>query len=179
MLGDTNRQAGRLICARDTAGHAETGETQKAWDDFMPQVCRGQHGHRRRPETAETDVVWLITQRSEVQILPPLRICSSEVLSENREGLLRVACKPICKRRARSHCLASTRVDCRGLVPACRAANLRFCAKGAEPFPGGSPRGFELSRGRMARQYRDFGPVTGMCKRATKSAAERARQVDG
>jgi len=41
MLADTNQQAGRLICARicarDAAGHAETGETQKAWDDSMPQ----------------------------------------------------------------------------------------------------------------------------------------------
>jgi len=35
-------------------------------------VHRGHHTRERRPETAETRVVWLITQRSEVQILPPL-----------------------------------------------------------------------------------------------------------
>ena len=67
MLADTNRQVERLICARicarDAAGHAETGETQQDWDDFMPLVGRGQHGDQRPPETAETHVVWLITQR--------------------------------------------------------------------------------------------------------------------
>jgi hypothetical protein len=67
MLADTNQQAGRLICARicarDAAGHAETEETQKAGDDFMPQVCRGQRGDRRLSEMGEAHVVWLITQR--------------------------------------------------------------------------------------------------------------------
>jgi len=67
MLADTDQQAGRpicaRICARDVAGQAETGETQKAWGDFMPQVCRGQRGDWRLSETGETNVVWLITQR--------------------------------------------------------------------------------------------------------------------
>ncbi len=67
MLADTNQQARKLICARicarDAAGHAETGETQKAWDDFIPPVCRGQRSDRRLSETEETHVVWLITQR--------------------------------------------------------------------------------------------------------------------
>jgi hypothetical protein len=39
-LADTNQQAGRPICARscarDAAGHAETGGIQKAWDNFVP-----------------------------------------------------------------------------------------------------------------------------------------------
>ena len=78
MPGDTNQQAGKLICARicarDAAGHAETGETQKAWDDSIPQVRRGQGCDRRLSETGETHVVWLITQRSRVQIPPPLPI---------------------------------------------------------------------------------------------------------
>lgn len=43
MLTDMNQQARRLICARicarGTAGLAEMGETQKARDDFMSQVC--------------------------------------------------------------------------------------------------------------------------------------------
>jgi len=38
----------------------------------MPQICRGQRGDRRLSETRETHVVWLITQRSRVQIPPPL-----------------------------------------------------------------------------------------------------------
>ena len=67
MMADTDQQAGRpicaRICARDVAGQAETGETQKAWGDFMPQVCRGQRGDQRPHETPETRVVWLITQR--------------------------------------------------------------------------------------------------------------------
>ena len=89
--GDGNRQAGarvfspvgcrnsqvrdrlcKPICKPDAAGQAETGEMQKAGGDFTPQVDRGQRGDQRLPETAETHVVWLITQRSEVQILPPL-----------------------------------------------------------------------------------------------------------
>jgi hypothetical protein len=67
VVADTNQQVGGLmcarICARDAAGHAETGETQKARYDFMPQICRGQRGERRPTETAETRVVVLITQR--------------------------------------------------------------------------------------------------------------------
>ena len=74
MLADTNQQAERPICARvrarDVAGQAKTGETWKAWGDCMQQVCRGQRGDWRLPETAETNVVWLITQRSRVQIPP-------------------------------------------------------------------------------------------------------------
>jgi hypothetical protein len=50
-------------CARDAAGQTETGETQKARHDFALQVFRDQHGGQRLPETAETHVVWLITQR--------------------------------------------------------------------------------------------------------------------
>ena len=37
-----------------------------AWDDFMPQVCRGQRGGRRLSGTGETHVVWLITQRRQL-----------------------------------------------------------------------------------------------------------------
>jgi hypothetical protein len=56
----------------DVAGQAETGEMQKARHDFAPEVGQGQRGDQRLPETAETYVGRLITQRSEVQILPPL-----------------------------------------------------------------------------------------------------------
>ncbi len=88
MLADTNQQAERpicaRICARDTAGQAGTGEMQKARGDFMPQVRRGQRGDWRLPETAETNVVWLITQRSRVQIPPPLP--RPEALSRTEKG---------------------------------------------------------------------------------------------
>ena len=39
---------------------------QKAEDDFTPQVGRGQRGDQRLPETAETHVGWLITQRRQL-----------------------------------------------------------------------------------------------------------------
>ena len=48
----------------DAAGRAETGEMRKACCQHAPPVCRGQRGQRRRAKTAETYVVWLITQRS-------------------------------------------------------------------------------------------------------------------
>jgi hypothetical protein len=87
MLVDMNRQAERLICARicarDAAGHAETEKTQQDWDDFMPLVRRGQRGNQRRRETAETHVVWLITQRARVQIPPPLPIPQVRGLSRS------------------------------------------------------------------------------------------------
>ena len=96
MLADTNQQAGKLICARicarDAAGHVETGETQKVWDDFLPQVCRGQRGHQRLPETPETHVVWLITQRSRVQIPPPLLIPQVKGLFQSRKRPLAYPC---------------------------------------------------------------------------------------
>jgi hypothetical protein len=36
---------------------------QKAFGDYMQQVTRGQRGDWTLPETAETNVVWLIAQR--------------------------------------------------------------------------------------------------------------------
>jgi hypothetical protein len=45
------------------------------------------------PETWKTCVVLLITQRSQVQILPPLQDCSSGVLSDHGRGLLHASCK--------------------------------------------------------------------------------------
>src|SRR5215472_16096693 len=82
MLADTNQQTKRpicaRICARDMAGQDETGETQKTREDFMPHVCRGQRGNQRQGEPAETNVVWLITQRSRVQIPPPLLVTAGQ-----------------------------------------------------------------------------------------------------
>ena len=64
-MGDSQlrNQICARICARDAAGHPEMGETRKPGDDFAEQACRGQDDDWRRPETAETGVVWLITQR--------------------------------------------------------------------------------------------------------------------
>jgi hypothetical protein len=54
------------ICKPDAAGQAETGEMQKAGDDSTPRVGRGQRGDQRPPETAETHVGRLITQRQQM-----------------------------------------------------------------------------------------------------------------
>jgi hypothetical protein len=61
------------ICKPDAARQYETGETEPTERDGICPVRRGHHARERLPETPETQVVWLITQRSEVQILPPLR----------------------------------------------------------------------------------------------------------
>ena len=60
------------ICARDAVGQVETRETRRDPPRIPTPVRRGQRGDQRRPETPETCVVWLITQRSRVQIPPPL-----------------------------------------------------------------------------------------------------------
>ena len=73
-----------MICARDAAGQAETKETQKTTADSAPPVCRAQYAEQGRPETAETHVVWLITQRSRVQIPRPLP--RPEALSRTEKG---------------------------------------------------------------------------------------------
>jgi hypothetical protein len=60
------------ICKPDAARPYETGETEPTERDGICPVCRGHHACGRRSETGETHVVWLITQRSRVQIPPPL-----------------------------------------------------------------------------------------------------------
>jgi len=51
------------ICARDAVGQVETRETRRDPSRIPTRVRRGQHGDLRPPGTAETHVVWLITQR--------------------------------------------------------------------------------------------------------------------
>jgi hypothetical protein len=51
------------ICAQDATGRVETGETQRTRHERPPSVRQGQRGNQRPRETAETDVVWLITPR--------------------------------------------------------------------------------------------------------------------
>jgi len=53
----------RHLCTRQHAG---------------PGISRGQHGSQSRTGTRETGVVVLITQRSQVQILPPLPISAGQ-----------------------------------------------------------------------------------------------------
>src|SRR5258705_7504470 len=60
------------ICKPDAARQLETGEREPTERDGVCPVRRGQHARERRPETPETNVVWLIIQRSRVQIPPPL-----------------------------------------------------------------------------------------------------------
>jgi hypothetical protein len=79
-----NRLFCKPICKPDAAGQAETGETQKVREDFAEKIDGGQQGDQGQPETAETAVVWLITQRSRVQILLPLP--RPEALSRTEKG---------------------------------------------------------------------------------------------
>jgi hypothetical protein len=60
------------ICKPDAARQRETGETEPTERDGICPVRRGHRTRERRLETVETHVVWLITQRSRVQIPPPL-----------------------------------------------------------------------------------------------------------
>ena len=114
MLADTKRQAGKLICARicaqDAAGRAETGETQRPRHERPPSVRRGQRGDQRRSETAETHVVWLITQRSRVQIPPPLPSLQVRGLFRSWKGPSACAvCTELCTRPLRRAAAAAGR----------------------------------------------------------------------
>jgi hypothetical protein len=57
---------------------------QKAGDDFTPHVDRGQRGDQRRRETAETVVVWLITQRRTVRSADLAKSCRPPRCSMSR-----------------------------------------------------------------------------------------------
>ncbi len=72
------------ICKPDAARQHETGETKPTERDGIWPVRRGHRTRGRLSETSETCVVWLITQRSRVQIPPPLP--SPEALSRTEKG---------------------------------------------------------------------------------------------
>ena len=89
-------QASRLlckpICKPDAARQRETGETEPTGRDEICPVRRGHHARERLPETPETDVVVLITQRSRVQIPPPLLISQVKGLFRSRKRPLAYPC---------------------------------------------------------------------------------------
>ena len=62
----------KRICKPDAARRAEAGKTTGMPEDGASHVCGGGQRCMRPTGTAETGVVRLITQRSQVQILPPL-----------------------------------------------------------------------------------------------------------
>ncbi len=65
----------------------------------MCPARRGQHARQRLPETAETHVVWLITQRSRVQIPPPLPSLQFRGLFRSWKGPSACAvCTELCTR---------------------------------------------------------------------------------
>ncbi len=97
------------ICARDSVGGVEMEETHHARPEHPPPVRRGQRGSQRLTGTPETGVVVLITQWSQVQILPPLPKCRSEASSGHGRGLLAVVCKRVCKRGGCGPCARSLR----------------------------------------------------------------------
>jgi hypothetical protein len=72
------------ICKPDKARQFETGETEPTERDPICHVRRCHRTRERLPETAETRVVWLITQRSRVQIPPPLPRPEAGSRTENR-----------------------------------------------------------------------------------------------
>ena len=76
------------ICKPDAAKPGETGETEPADRDVICPVRRGHCTRQRLPETPETVVALLITQRSRVQIPPPLP--RPEALSRTEKGPLHV-----------------------------------------------------------------------------------------
>jgi hypothetical protein len=82
----TNSPFCKPICKPDAARQYETGETEPTERDAICPVRRGHRTRERRLETGETDVVWLITQRSRVQIPPPLP--RPEALSRTEKGPL-------------------------------------------------------------------------------------------
>ena len=78
--------ARKPICKPDASewdGTGGTGQTERA---VLAPVRRGQRVRERSSETPETRVVVLITQRSEVQILPPLPIPQVKGLFRLRKG---------------------------------------------------------------------------------------------
>ena len=68
--GKINRLFCKPVCKPDAAGQLETGETEPTERDGIRPVRRGHRARDRRPETPETEVLWLITQRSRVEIPP-------------------------------------------------------------------------------------------------------------
>src|SRR5690242_5779940 len=70
----------------DAARQHETGKTEPTDRDEICPVRRGHRTREKLPETPETHVVWLITQRSRVQIPPPLP--RSEALFRTGRGPL-------------------------------------------------------------------------------------------
>ena len=67
-----NRLFCKPTCKPDAARQLETRETQPTEREVICPVRGGHRTRERLPETWETYVVWLITQRSRLQIPPPL-----------------------------------------------------------------------------------------------------------
>lgn len=89
-----NRLFCKPICKPDAAGQAETGETQKVREDFAEKIDRGQQGDQGQPETAETAVIWLITQgRLATPRCASMRPRRRAITArESADGALREAC---------------------------------------------------------------------------------------
>ena len=122
------------ICKPDAARQRGTGETEPTRRDVICPVRRGHHPRERRPGTPETSVVWLITQRSEVQILPPLP--GKTALRNHPEGRFHGPCDQLCDQRARKSASSVPVAPARSIVqsgpPALLALNVRAPA-GASP----------------------------------------------
>jgi len=80
-----NRLFCKPVCKPDVARQPETGETEPTERDGICPVRRGHRARERRPETGETYVVVLITQRSRVQIPSPPPLPRPEALSRTEK----------------------------------------------------------------------------------------------
>ena len=66
------------ICKPDAARQLETEETDPTERDGICPVRRGHRTRQRLPETAETDVVWLITPEVEGSNPAPLLVFAGQ-----------------------------------------------------------------------------------------------------
>ena len=105
--GRADRSCAR-ICARDAAGQVKTGETQRHGYEHARLVGPGHRAHWRLHEFPETGVVVLITQRSQVQILPPLPSLQVRGLFRSWKGpSVSGLCTSLCTRPLRKIALPS------------------------------------------------------------------------
>ena len=119
------------ICKPDAARQLETGETEPTERDGIGPVRRGHHARERLPGTAETNVVWLITQRSRVQIPPPLP--RPEALSRTEKG---PSASGLCTDLCTGTCSTST-LACIVLEASSSAHELLTCIQARFKRPGG------------------------------------------
>jgi hypothetical protein len=140
--GCRNPQINRLfckpICKPDAAKQHETREMEPTKRDGICLVLQGHRTRERRFEAGETQVVWLITQRSRVH--PSPRYQGQRPFLEQRKGLLHVVCTWICT-RAPDSSRTLTRSDLHQCGAAGPASAAGSALEGRPPHAGPQPKG--------------------------------------